>query len=236
MERWVNEGEVMSVRKLITHGVLALIVVSVVIAILRWYAPMPQLKDGDLIFQTSLSGQSNAIMLATHSAYSHTGIVKKTAKGWVVIEAVGPVKETPLKIWVNRGWRHRIAVYRYPGLTEMQAQAVFLAAKKLYGRRYDLYFSFDNDSVYCSELTYEAYHGAGISLGKVQTIGQLGTDLGFAKSLLNRRILSDPECKLKGLSGANCLSLVRQRLLITPKSLANDPKLKPVFSNYPWRS
>lgn len=33
------------------------------------------LKDGDIIFQTSLSGQSKAIQAATGSPYSHCGII-----------------------------------------------------------------------------------------------------------------------------------------------------------------
>ena len=36
-----------------------------------------KIKDGDLIFQTSLSQQSKAIQLATKSKYSHCGIIYK---------------------------------------------------------------------------------------------------------------------------------------------------------------
>lgn len=32
-------------------------------------------QTGDIIFQTSLSSQSQAIQLATHSDYSHTGMI-----------------------------------------------------------------------------------------------------------------------------------------------------------------
>ena len=42
----------------------------------------PRLRNGDLIFQTSQSAQSRAIQLATHSAYSHCGILfQKRASG-----------------------------------------------------------------------------------------------------------------------------------------------------------
>ena len=36
-----------------------------------------EIKNGDLIFQTSLSGQSKAIQLATDSKYSHCGLIYK---------------------------------------------------------------------------------------------------------------------------------------------------------------
>ena len=43
---------------------------AVLIFLLMWrvFSPAPQLREGDLIFQTSRSGQSNAILLATGSA------------------------------------------------------------------------------------------------------------------------------------------------------------------------
>ena len=54
----------------------------------------PQLRDGDLIFHTSLSAQSRAIQLATHSPYSRCGIAYKKGKNWQVFKAVQPVKLT----------------------------------------------------------------------------------------------------------------------------------------------
>jgi hypothetical protein len=47
-----------------------------------------EIKDGDIIFQTSLSNQSKAIQLATKSKYSHCGIIFKNENGFYVLEAV----------------------------------------------------------------------------------------------------------------------------------------------------
>ncbi|WP_265733451.1 YiiX/YebB-like N1pC/P60 family cysteine hydrolase [Acinetobacter sp. ANC 3832] len=56
-----------------------------------------QFETGDIIFQTSKSAQSVVIQKATHSPYSHMGmIVKKQGKLWV-LEAIQPVKYTALK-------------------------------------------------------------------------------------------------------------------------------------------
>ncbi|WP_206680678.1 hypothetical protein [Hymenobacter polaris] len=41
----------------------------------------PTLREGDLIFHTSQSAQSQAIQLATHSPYSHCGLLYKTGGG-----------------------------------------------------------------------------------------------------------------------------------------------------------
>ena len=55
-----------------------------------------EVRDGDLIFQTSLSRQSEAIQKATKSRYSHCGLIFRKGGGFVVYEAVQPVKTTPL--------------------------------------------------------------------------------------------------------------------------------------------
>jgi hypothetical protein len=61
------------------------------------------IKNGDLIFQTSLSGQSKAVQLATKSKYSHCGLIYKDGNDFYVFEAVQPVKRTPLDKWIARG-------------------------------------------------------------------------------------------------------------------------------------
>jgi hypothetical protein len=43
--------------------------------------PVHDFKNGDLIFQISTSGQSKAIQLATHSKYSHCGILYQNSAG-----------------------------------------------------------------------------------------------------------------------------------------------------------
>ena len=50
-----------------------------------------QPQTGDIIFQISRSSQSKAIQLATHSDYSHTGMLVIRNKKPYVFEAVGPV-------------------------------------------------------------------------------------------------------------------------------------------------
>ena len=62
-----------------------------------------EIRDGDIIFQTSTSGQSKAIQIATGSKYSHMGIIYKEGNEIFVYEAVQPVKLTPLKDWISRG-------------------------------------------------------------------------------------------------------------------------------------
>lgn len=53
------------------------------------------LKDGDIVFQESISRQSAAIQLATKSRYSHMGMIFKHGNEFLVLEAVQPVQFTP---------------------------------------------------------------------------------------------------------------------------------------------
>ena len=60
-------------------------------------------RNGDIIFHTSQSAQSVAIQRATHSPYSHMGIVYVEEGQPFVYEAVQPVKLARLEDWERRG-------------------------------------------------------------------------------------------------------------------------------------
>jgi hypothetical protein len=55
-------------------------------------------QEGNLLFQSLFRVPLvDAIEGSTGSPFSHCGILHRRADGWVVIEAIGPVKETPLE-------------------------------------------------------------------------------------------------------------------------------------------
>ncbi|HEY5039411.1 MAG TPA: YiiX/YebB-like N1pC/P60 family cysteine hydrolase, partial [bacterium] len=61
------------------------------------------LKEGDIVFQDLACSQSEAIKLATHSPYSHVGMILFKREQPYVYEAVGPVKFTSLQDWIKQG-------------------------------------------------------------------------------------------------------------------------------------
>jgi len=75
-------------------------------------APAPAVQDGDIIFQTSRSSQSLAIQRATHSPYSHMGLVLYRDGRAFVLEAVATVRYTPLAEWIDRGVGRHFVVRR----------------------------------------------------------------------------------------------------------------------------
>jgi hypothetical protein len=82
-------------------------------------AGSPEVQDGDIIFHSSTSSQSEALRLAMGSPYTHMGIIFVESDGPVVLEAVGPVKRTPLAEWVKRGDEGRFVIKR---LSDAQAR------------------------------------------------------------------------------------------------------------------
>ncbi|AII50931.1 YiiX family permuted papain-like enzyme [Hymenobacter sp. APR13] len=133
----------------------------------------PRLYDGDLIFQTSQSAQSRAIQLATHSAYSHCGILFRKNGEWRVFEAVQPVSETSLAAWVARGQGGRFVVKRLRDaqtvLTPPVLRKLRAAGEQYRGRSYDLYFGWSDERIYCSELLWKMYQQAtGRKIGQLQ--------------------------------------------------------------------
>ena len=117
-----------------------------------------QPQTGDIIFQISRSSQSKAIQLATHTDYSHTGMLVIRNKKPYVFEAVGPVKYTPLR---------RVE----GGLSVEQQQKLAQTAKRYLGKPYDFSFSWSDDRQYCSEVVWKVYQNAlGMRVGEQQKL------------------------------------------------------------------
>ena len=133
------------------------------------------LRDGDIIFQTSKSSQSKAIQLATNSKYSHMGIVYNQNGKFFVYEAIQPVKLTPLSDWINRGENKHYVVKRLKNadsvLNDENLKKMKSIGEKFINKDYDLYFEWSDDRIYCSELVWKMYKEAiGIEIGKLEKL------------------------------------------------------------------
>lgn len=133
-------------------------------------AAVPEVREGDLVFQTSRSAQSLAVQRATRSPFSHMGIVLFRAGKPFVFEAVATVRYTPLADWVARGEEGRCVVMRLRKPLEPEALArLRRKARRLEGRPYDLAFEWSDRRIYCSELVWKLYRrAAGLEIGRLQ--------------------------------------------------------------------
>lgn len=135
-------------------------------------AGTPAVREGDLVFQTSLSSQSLAIQRATDSPYSHVGIVLMRNGKPCVFEAIATVRFTPLSTWIARGQDQHFVAKRLRKLPEpSQLARLRSEARRFEGRPYDLTFEWSDRRIYCSELVWKLYRKAlGVELGTLQRL------------------------------------------------------------------
>ena len=153
-------------------------------------------QDGDIIFQTSRSAQSTAIQLATHSRWSHMGIIFRQDGDWVVLEAVQPVKITPMDAWIQRGEGAHFVVKRLRNASEVLDDSTKSAMQQMgtqfLGKPYDIYFEWSDERMYCSELVWKIYQRTtNIELGKLQRLADFDLTHEEVQSVLNQRYGSD---------------------------------------------
>ena len=182
---------------------------------LKDYEP---LKSGDLIFQTSKSGQSKAIQLATKSIYSHVGIIYIDQDNYYVFEASKTVRKIPLKQWINNGAGGRYVVKRLKNAEDIINIETIIdlrdEAEKYYDKKYDMVFEWSDDKMYCSELVWKIYKRVlNIEIGELQELSDFD--------------LSNPEvAKIIKERYGNEIPL--NETVISPISMYNSNKLREV--------
>lgn len=177
--------------------------------------------NGDIIFQTSRSGQSYAIQLATHSIYSHCGLLFMDDGQWYVYEAVQPVSKTPLSKWIARGDSGIYAVKRLKQadslLTADALKKMRGSVHKKMGKDYDPWFGWSDDYIYCSELVWKAYHDAtGLSVGELKKLGDYDLTNPIVKKTLHERYgnkipLEEPMISPGDIFNSDLLVTVREK-------------------------
>jgi hypothetical protein len=146
-------------------------------------------RDGDVIFHTSRSAQSAAIQRATHSPYSHMGIILYRDGKPFVFEALATVRYTPLARWIARGTGGRYVIKRLKrALTAKEIARLRAAADGYEGKPYDLYFEWSDARIYCSELVWRMYRDAiGVELGDLQRLREFDLADPAVKAKLHER-------------------------------------------------
>lgn len=153
------------------------------------FAAVPEVREGDLVFQTSRSAQSLAVQRATRSPLSHMGVVLFRGNKPFVFEAVATVRYTPLADWVARGEEGRCEVKRLRKPLETGALArLRREARRLEGRPYDLAFEWSDRRIYCSELVWKLFHrAAGVEIGRLQHLRDFDLSDPVVKAKLRER-------------------------------------------------
>lgn len=151
-----------------------------------------EFQSGDIIFQISQSGQGKAIQLATKSNYTHRGIIYEIDNQFFVYEAVQPVKLTPLKEWINRGEKGHFVTKRLKNadkiITKDVVQKMLDIGKTFQAKNYDIWFSWSDENIYCSELVWKIYKRAvNIEVGKCQLLKDFDLSHPEIQPIINER-------------------------------------------------
>jgi len=179
------------------------------------------LRDGDIVFHTSLSSQSEAIQRATRSRYSHMGIVFHRHGRPYVLEAVGPVRYTPLGQWRDRGAGGHLVIKRLANaaavLTPRATARLKARAEAFLGRPYDLTFEWSDDRMYCSELVWKAYDRAlEVRIGELQRLRNFNLSDPVVEARLHQRYgdripLDEPVISPSSMFNSRALVTVAER-------------------------
>lgn len=171
--------------------------------------------EGDIAFQSLPHNPLiDAIEGSSGSPFSHCGILHRAGADWVVIEAIGPVKETPWRAWVAQARDRQYSVFRLKEPYRAKIPAFIEAAQSYEGRPYDIHYDMDDAAIYCSELIYKAFRRTtGQELGRLQTLGELNWQP-YAEVI-------------KQIEGGK---VPLDRKMITPRSLSEAPQLEKVYA------
>lgn len=170
-------------------------------------APVEDVREGDVIFQTSLSQQSPLIKMGTRSTITHCGVVVMKDGKPYVLETQKTLVLTPLKKFIARGkdgkyWHKR------PKLDNIK-----IKYSSYLGKSYDLAFKFDNGKFYCSELIYDVY------------LNQLGVELCKPKKIDDYLILGTHRIpKIKRAMEKRGITM--EQYAVAPVDVFNSKELK----------
>jgi uncharacterized protein YycO len=180
--------------------------------VLDAYAP----QRGDVVFQSLPAHELvYAIEGATESPLSHCGLVDHAQDRWQIVEAIGPVSQTPLPQFIQRGRGGLFAAFRLRSHARKHIDDMLRFARQRLGKPYDTRYRLDDHAIYCSELVFKAYgEASGEMMGPLVRLGDL-----------RWRPYADTIRRYEG--GQPPLD----RLMITPRDLASGAVLELVYDN-----
>jgi len=157
----------------------------------RTHSDTMAIHSGDIIFQDSKSSQAKAIKLATHSQYSHMGILYIKGDKVYVYEASATVRMTALKKWIDRGVGKHFVIKRLKNdkiLTAKNLREMQRIGRTFKGHKYDTLFGWGDRKIYCSELVWKIYKRAlGIKIGKLKKLRSFDLSHPVVKAKLRER-------------------------------------------------
>jgi hypothetical protein len=149
------------------------------------------LRDGDLVFIVNNRGQGRAIQLATHSKFTHVGIVFIENGQPMVYHAIEPVSKNTLLEFISASSDKTYEVRRLKGAHLISDSVITMMRKDAIGqlgKHYDLEFNWDDEELYCSEFVWKLYkRNLGVEIGELKPLRSFDLTHPLVKSILSER-------------------------------------------------
>lgn len=175
------------------------------------------LKTGDILFISNPWGQGKAIQLATHSQYTHVGVVIVENGKPFVYHAVEPVTKSTLEEFISFSSDGSYVAKRLKDpavLSTMNMEKLKKMAASLLGKHYDIYFNWKDDEWYCSEYVWKLFQrSCGVEIGKLRPLKDFDLSHEVVKATMQKRY------------GKN---IPAEEKMISPGDMFNSPLLEQV--------
>jgi hypothetical protein len=154
-------------------------------------AQIPSVKNGDLVFIVNPSGQGKAIQLATKSKYTHVGIVFIENGTPLVYHAVEPVSVSTLDEFAALSSDGNVVVKSLKNqalLNKAKVNDMLKEAKGALGKHYDVFFSWSDNELYCSEFVWKLYmRNLNLAIGKLRSLKEFDLSAPQVKEIMKHR-------------------------------------------------
>ena len=184
-----------------------------------------ELQNGDIVFQETGGNQGKAVKAATNSRWTHVGLVFFRDGKPMVIEAVQPVKITPLGSFIARSPKSFYAMRLKEAQAHINRETIQKAEQycnTMLGKNYDKQFLWSDEKIYCSELAWKAYKpSTGIELCEPRPFKSYNLKHPTVQRLVKARYGSSDHLPLEELAVAPS-DLAESNLLIeAPRKVKN---------------
>jgi hypothetical protein len=172
------------------------------------------LHEGDIIGESEIIEDSSTayIEAATQSRFGHVGVILKKNNQLVVYEEYPPQAQiTTVSDFLKRAPGIYAVIRRKTALTENQLSILRHVGDEFVAKKYPYNYSQtrNQSSLNCSEFLHELFGSAGLTVGQVQTIGQM-----------NLRAFRGVPWLLWKVSGSG---VTKADQVVTPKSVMQSP-------------
>ncbi|MBP0616717.1 hypothetical protein [Jiella mangrovi] len=189
-------------------------------------------QTAQLIFEEEEGPLAEALQAATKSPYTHVGIVRITGGGPVVLDTKPALWENFVEEFIANGVGGHYAVYEVRGLS---GDAIFTPARMAndyLNAPDDPYLRPGGPELSGAELVQLVYRSVGYELGRSVRFEDLDIERPEFRRWFETVWRDHPDCTARSLDRKACRALVGRQMVLTPASIAADPKVICVWSNF----